>query len=280
MHAIHKILATTALCLAVGALEPAFAAVPNQTESALTAPTYEEYLTAKMQYSLEALAIAQGIQDKVTADAAASRWEAADRRLYENPAIALYWDIPTKEEQMAAAAHISSVFGNPEHIFRQLAAEKIRLSKAHYFNSEALALLLAGDPMYAYPCVPATPEVLQLFTAVFKHRLVACVGEKNLSGGPGYTPETAWVITADSENEKAIEHHITRKAKLNDAVGMIESDGMRFNMLNSGRQRMKDATYLFHTYRVVLNSSTSAYQLKQYFRIQARIQEAPHSQGS
>ena len=268
---IQKILSSIALCLAA---VPILAAEENQTEAASVSPTYEEYLTAKIKYCLEVLNISKGIHDKSSADAAVSRWEEAESRLHTHPAIVCYVDIPTKEEQAAAAAHISSISGN-ENIFRELEAEKIRLSKAYYYNSESLAFLLAGDPMCAYPCVPATPDVLQLFTAEFKMRLLAHVGVLNLAGGPGCTPETAWRIAAHPENEKAIERYITRKARLKYSPGMLEADGFRFNLTSSGRQRMEDGTYLFHIYRVIPNSSTSAYQLKQYFRIETVTHEKP-----
>ena len=115
----HKILATTALCLAA---VPILAAAENQTEAASVSPTYEEYLTAKIKYCLEVLNISKGIHDKSSADAAVSRWEEAESRLHTHPAIVCYADIPTKEEQAAAAAHISSISGN-ENIFRELEAE-------------------------------------------------------------------------------------------------------------------------------------------------------------
>lgn len=273
MLLLHRIIVTTLLCLAAVGVEPLFATESSQATVSPAPPTYEEYLTAKTQYCLEALTLAQGIHDKASADAAAARWAELDSCLHADSAIELYHDIPTEEELTEVVARISAIFGNTESIFRELTAEKIRLSKVNYFNSEALAVHLGGSPTNAYPRDPATPEVAQLFTDYYKKLLVSFIGENNLIGGPGYSTETAWVITSTPENEKNIERHIIRKSMLNYAEHMRVAEGFRYNMPSSGRQRMEGVTYLFHLYHVVPNNSLTAYHLKQYFRIEKAVQE-------
>lgn len=270
MPPFRKILVTSAICLGAGVLSADSAAVATRHDDWQLPARIDcdldckELYTDLVQQYNELLKLARGIHDKASADAAAEIW----RDLEVHATVLAIVALGTTEDEMdVELAEVSATYGAPHILEKELEAEKERLRKAYYFNSEELAFVLAGDSMAAYPCAPATPEVAQLFSAAFKNRLLACVGESNLSGGPGYSPETAWVITSTPENEKAVEAHITRLKKLNYAAGMREMQGLRFNMLSSGRQRMVDGTYLFHIYRVVPNGSCTAYQLKQYFRI-------------
>ena len=284
----HKILATTALCLtAVGGIlyaSPVTSASETDAaeeaewrrERSAVAQYYKPLLIQWVQYYQQLLALSRGIHDKASADAAAEPWLNAyvdlHRRLGE---FNLVFISPTEEEEAAAKAEVSATHGNHDKLEQELDDERARLKEAYYFNSEQLARVLADDPTAAYPCVPATPEVAQLFEDYYKKWLIAFLGENCLSGGPGHSPETAWIIVPTPGNEKAIERYITRKARLNYSPGMLEADGFRFNLTSSGRQRMEDGTYLFHIYRVIPNSSTSAYQLKQYFRIETVTHEKP-----
>ena len=275
-----RILATTALCLAAvgGILYASPVTSASETDAAEeaewrrerseVAQYYKPLLIQWEQYYQQLLALSRGIHDKASADAAAEPWLNAyvdlHRRLGEFDLVFLS---PTEEEEAAAKAEVSATHGNLDKLEQELDDERARLKEAYYFNSEQLAHVLADDPTAAYPCVPATPEVAQLFEDYYKKWLIAFLGENCLSGGPGHSPETAWIIVSTPGNEKAIKHSIIRLGKLNYAVSMREAEGLRFNMSDSGREKMPDVTYLFHDYRIVPDGASTAYQLKQYFRI-------------
>ena len=277
----HKILATTALCLAAvgGILYASPATSASETDAAeeaewrrersAVAQYYKPLLIQWVQYYQQLLALSRGIHDKASADAAAEPWLNAyvdlHRRLGEFNN--LIFISPTEEEEAAAKAEVSATHGNLDKLEQELDDERARLKEAYYFNSEQLARVLADDPTAAYPCVPATPEVAQLFEDYYKKWLISFLGENCLSGGPGHSPETAWIIVSTPGNEKAIKHSIIRLRKLNYEVSMREAEGLRFNMSDSGREKMPDVTYLFHDYRIVPDGASTAYQLKQYFRI-------------
>ena len=281
MPPFPKILATCALCLAAvgGILYASPVTSASETDAAeeaawrrersAVAQYYKPLLIQWVQYYQQLLALSRGIHDKASADAAAEPWLNAyvdlHRRLGEFNN--LIFISPTEEEEAAAKAEVSATHGNLDKLEQELDDERARLKEAYYFNSEQLARVLADDPTAAYPCVPATPEVAQLFEDYYKKWLISFLGENCLSGGPGHSPETAWIIVSTPGNEKAIKHSIIRLRKLNYEVSMREAEGLRFNMSDSGREKMPDVTYLFHDYRIVPDGASTAYQLKQYFRI-------------
>ena len=288
MPPFHRILATTALCLAAvgGILYASPVTSASETDAAeeaewrrersAVAQYYKPLLIQWVQYYQQLLALSRGIHDKASADAAAEPWLNAyvdlHRRLGE---FDLVFISPTEEEEAAAKAEVSATHGNHDKLEQELDDERARLKEAYYFNSEQLAHVLADDPTAAYPCVPATPEVAQLFEDYYKKWLIAFLGENCLSGGPGHSPETAWIIVSTPGNEKAIKHSIIRLGKLNYAVSMREAEGLRFNMSHSGREKMPDDAYLFHDYRIVPDGASTAYQLKQYFRIKRSVAVRP-----
>ena len=275
-----RILATTAICLAAvgGILYASPITSASETDAAeeaewrrersAVAQYYKPLLIQWVQYYQQLLALSRGIHDKASADAAAEPWLNAyvdlHRRLGE---FNLFFISPTEEEEAAAKAEVSATHGNLDKLEQEMDDERARLKEAYYFNSEQLARVLEDDPTAAYPCVPATPEVAQLFEDYYKKWLISFLGENCLSGGPGHSPETAWIIVSTPGNEKAIKHSIIRLRKLNYEVSMREAEGLRFNMSDSGREKMPDVTYLFHDYRIVPDGASTAYQLKQYFRI-------------
>ena len=288
MPQLRKILAITAICLAAveGILYASPVTSASETDAAeeaewrrersAVAQYYKPLLIQWVQYYQQLLALSRGIHDKASADAAAEPWLNAyvdlHRRLGE---FDLVFISPTEEEEAAAKAEVSATHGNHDKLEQELDDERARLKEAYYFNSEQLAHVLAGDPTAAYPCVPATPEVAQLFETYYKKWLIAFLGENCLSGGPGHSPETAWIIVSTPGNEKAIKHSIIRLRKLNYAVSMREAEGLRFNMSHSGREKMPDDAYLFHDYRIVPDGASTAYQLKQYFRIKRSVAVRP-----
>ena len=288
MPPFPKILATCAFCLAAvgGILYASPVTSASETDAAeeaewrrersAVAQYYKPLLIQWVQYYQQLLALSRGIHDKASADAAAEPWLNAyvdlHRRLGE---FDLVFISPTEEEEAAAKAEVSATHGNHDKLEQELDDERARLKEAYYFNSEQLAHVLADDPTAAYPCVPATPEVAQLFEDYYKKWLIAFLGENCLSGGPGHSPETAWIIVSTPGNEKAIKHSIIRLGKLNYAVSMREAEGLRFNMSHSGREKMPDDAYLFHDYRIVPDGASTAYQLKQYFRIKRSVAVRP-----
>ena len=293
MPPFHRILATSALCLAAvgGILYASPVTSASETDAAeeaewrrersAVAQYYKPLLIQWVQYYQQLLALSRGIHDKASADAAAEPWLNAyvdlHRRLGE---FDLVFISPTEEEEAAAKAEVSATHGNLDKLEQELDDERARLKEAYYFNSEQLAHVLADDPTAAYPCVPATPEVAQLFEDYYKKWLIAFLGENCLSGGPGHSPETAWIIVSTPGNEKAIKHSIIRLGKLNYAVSMREAEGFRFNMSDSGREKMPDDAYLFHDYRIVPDGASTAYQLKQYFRIKRSVAVRPSNSTS
>ncbi len=283
MPTIPRILTTTALCLAAmgGMLHATSSTIHSEADEVLD-PTwwkqerqkYKPCMIAWVEYYKQLLVLARDVHDKDSADAAAVLWEKAYIDLHQQPEIVCFFT-PTEEEEAAILAEVSATNGNLHDLEQEVEAERARLKKAYYFHSESLARAMDGDPVYAYPCIPATPEVTQLFTDYYKTRLASLIGVGNLRGGLGFSPEKAWLITTTQENGVAIEKHITRKGKLNFQVVFAETKGFRFILSDSGHQRIGEVTYLFHLYVVVPNGGTAAYQLKQYFCIEKEAHEKP-----
>lgn len=232
-----------------------------------SAQDYKAWMIAWVEYYKQLLVLARGVHDKDSADAAALLWEKAYIEFHQKPEIGCFFS-PTEEEDSATLAEVSATHGNLHVLEKELEAERSRLKKAYYFHSEHLARAMDGDPVYAYPCIPATPDVAQSFADYYKASLAALTGAENLHGGPGFSTETAWRITTTQENEAAIKKHITRKGKLNFQVVFAETKDFRFILSASGRKGKEDDSSLFHLYTVVPNGDTTAYQLKQYFRME------------
>ena len=283
MPIFQKILSSIALCLAAvgGMLHATSATSLSEADEALDSAWWEQErqkykprMIAWVEYYKQLLILVRGVHDKDSADAAAVLWENAYIELHQQPEIVCFYS-PTEEEEAATLAEVSATHGNLHVLEQEVDAERARLKKAYYFHSESLARAMDGDPVYAYPCIPATPEVTQLFTDYYKTRLASLIGVGNLRGGLGFSPEKAWLITTTQENGVAIEKHITRKGKLNFQVVFAETKGFRFILSDSGHQRIGEVTYLFHLYVVVPNGGTAAYQLKQYFCIEKEAHEKP-----
>ena len=157
----------------------------------------------------------RGINSRETADAAAATLNAAQKTLREITPVLRSLD---QDEVMTIVFKTRA----------QMAQEIQRLTKENFYGSEALALEITGNASMARPALPLTDELKAEFinmdgkatppppVVVLEEGEGGSVRiveqgddedeedeeeELNVSGGPGFTQETAWVLEA-SDNEK------------------------------------------------------------------------------
>lgn len=154
----------------------------------------------------------RGINSRETADAAAATLNAAQKTLREITPVLRSLD---QDEVMTIVFKARA----------QMNLEIQRLEKENFYGSEALALEITGNASMARPALPLTDELKAEFinmdgkatppppVVVLEEGEDGSVHiveqgddedeeeELNVSGGPGFTQETAWVLEA-SDNEK------------------------------------------------------------------------------
>ena len=157
----------------------------------------------------------RGINSRETADAAAAPLDAAEETLHEITPVLRSLD----QDEV-----LTIVFKTREQMNKEIQ----RLEKENFYGSEFLALKITGNAFLARPALPLTDELKAEFinmdgkatpptpVVVLEEGEGGSVHiveqgddeeeedeeeEPNVSGGPGFTQETAWVLEA-SDNEK------------------------------------------------------------------------------
>ena len=150
--------------------------------------------SAQSQRNQRRLSILSSVTDRATADAAADYLQ-----------------------DLSSAAHDLGFdytsLGAPPDTEESIDALKDELCAHHYYGSELLAGHL-GSPHDAYKAEPLTPEIGQMLHDLFRDRLAnsAYNEHRDISGGPGFTPETAWRVPASISIARIRNYNLTDDA--------------------------------------------------------------------
>lgn len=175
-------------------------------------------------------AILRSVQNKEDADAAADTLAdlCSDAHMHDLPE-------PTLE---ACAPYINEYM-----------AEEDRLEAARYYGSTLLAQFL-NDPLGVYEPQELTPaaEIEHIIRAALQAS--PCVAHRSLTGGPGFTKETAWVIPAEAVrggDDNFWELDLTKNIFVPDSRFEFVLDNTdRFGFLNGRLYRAKKVCALLH----------------------------------
>lgn len=177
-------------------------------------------------------AILRGVQNKEDADAAADTLAdlCSDAHMHDLPE-------PTLE---ACKPYINEYM-----------AEEGRLEAARYYGSTLLAQFL-NDPLGVYEPQELTPAAAAEIEHIIRAALQAtpCVAHRSLTGGPGFTKETAWVIPAEAVrggDDNIWEHDLTKNIFVPDSrFGFVLDNTDRFGFLNGRLYRVEKVRALLH----------------------------------
>lgn len=130
-------------------------------------------------------------------------------------------------------------------------AEEDRLEAARYYGSTLLAQFL-NDPLGVYEPQELTPAAAAEIEHIIRAALQAspCVAHRSLTGGPGFTKETAWVIPAEAVrggDDNFWELDLTKNIFVPDSRFEFALDNTdRFGFLNGRLYRAKKVCALLH----------------------------------
>lgn len=177
-------------------------------------------------------AILRGVQNKEDADAAADTLAdlCSDAHMHDLPE-------PTLE---ACKPYINEYM-----------AEGDRLEAARYYGSTLLAQF-RNDPLGVYEPQELTPAAAAEIEHIIRAALQAspCVAHRSLTGGPGFTKETAWVIPAEAVrggDDNFWELDLTKNIFVPDSRFEFALDNTdRFGFLNGRLYRVEKVRALLH----------------------------------
>lgn len=177
-------------------------------------------------------AILRSVQNKEDADAAADTLAdlCSDAHMHDLPEPTLEARKPYINEYMA---------------------EEDRLEAARYYGSTLLAQFL-NDPLGVYEPQELTPAAAAEIEHIIRAALQAspCVALRSLTGGPGFTKETAWVIPAEAVrgfDDNIWEHDLTKNIFVPDSrFGFVLDNTDRFGFLNGRLYRAEKVRALLH----------------------------------
>lgn len=151
------------------------------------------------------LKIMQNVHDKETADAAVHLLEKQYKLLTHELL------------QVLKSTNVEARFQIYTSYSHQLNARDQELKKQFYFGSTLLARELAGSTSYT---VPPTPLPEDLKTKLIKNKPFEYSAEIQITGGNGFTRETAWKLTTQKQEQEPepakhiILHHMDTKLDL------------------------------------------------------------------
>lgn len=223
---------------------------------------YREHYRLESQALLKELQLFRSIQDKASADAAIT----PIMKAYDEWEQLLYIQTLACSEvdKQAARAAVQTELNFHEDLYDALDSEKIRLHRAHYFGSIALAEYLTNNPANALQPQPAPPHIIQMYTEE-KYRDLRRDGL--ISGGNGTSETTAWQIPLSATD--AVKYHITRHRE---AAG---KQVLQFRPMENGfsmqriisRKRANGKSYIRHVIILVSEDYSTAYKFEQYFEL-------------
>ncbi len=190
-------------------------------------PSDRVYTEAEMEAALQKFAelnnkmaeLLRGVHDRATADAAAPAYTALEKELHADELDRALQQLTEKKGYSVLVEHL-----------RVGSETEEKLEEAFYYGSTALAKAVSGDATDALQPVPLTPEVQ---TALLRsdeetERFVGImdgvkISDDKISGGPGFTRETAWVCTAENRREASVMAQMIIFRRYEGSVNMVDS---------------------------------------------------------
>ena len=223
---------------------------------------YRKHYRLESQALLKELQLFRSIQDKASADAAITpimkaydEWE----QLIYIQTLAC-----SEADKQAARAAVQTELDFHEDLYDALASEKIRLHRAHYFGSIALAEYLTKNPANALQPQPAPPHIIQMYTEE-KYRNLRKDGL--ISGGDGTSEATAWQVALSPAN--AVKYHILHHREFAGKQVLkfrpLEHD-FEYQRIIS-RKKANGKSYIRHVIILVSEDYSTAYKFEQYFEL-------------
>lgn len=206
-------------------------------------PQLRQMLSEAIRAMASVTELLEGVQDRATADAAAERLKVRMALLSELGYGLQYIPYPLVLQAMSEAGITQE---------RTESTQK-RLEENRYYSSTALAEAM-GEPAYkAMELIVPAPELL----AALEQSLRAAAAQvPNISGGPGFSKDSAWVLTA--------EHNFADiSVLLENAISVADSQGEK----QEGQIVHDEKGRLFVRYEYVISNDGKASVVEQWYMI-------------
>ena len=206
-------------------------------------PQLRQMLSEAIRAMASVTELLEGVQNRATADAAAERLKVRMALLSELGYGLQYIPYPLVLQAMSEAGITQE---------RTESTQK-RLEENRYYGSTALAEAM-GEPAYkAMELIAPTPELL---AALEQSLRSAAAQVPNISGGPGFSKDGAWVLTA--------EHNFAVVANLlENAISVADSQGEK----QDGQIIHDEKGRLFIRYEYVIPSGDKASVVDQWYMV-------------
>lgn len=206
-------------------------------------PQLRQMLSEAIRAMASVTELLEGVQDRATADAAAERLKVRMALLSELGYGLQYIPYPLVLQAMSEAGITQE---------RTESTQK-RLEENRYYGSTALAEAM-GEPAYkAMELIAPTPELL---AALEQSLRSAAAQVPNISGGPGFSKESAWGLTA--------EHNFAVIANLlEDAISVADSQAEK----QDGQIVHDEQGRLFVRYEYVISRNGKATVVELWYMV-------------
>ena len=214
-----RILPLLMLCAPLTAEEPGvMAAVAAQNPAGEYAALLQQITT-----------LLNGVHDQAGADAAAKHY------------ISLYTKLDSMEDN--GPEDISDLYAAYE-------ASKERVEQNYFYGSQALANAMVGNPSRGICPSPVTPQIESELAERLQlaYSLLPDVVKKGVSGGPGLSKETAWVITTEKPHAQRAEYIFTHLFQPYRLIGL--EDATSSTLLRSRVEHTE--THIYRIYSLEL----------------------------
>ncbi len=205
----------------------------------------------------------RGVCNKETADAAATLFHRHMQRLDELAAIFRQMNPDTVQQAMADA----------EMRYPNTRKEMARLLLADFYHSAALSEAIMESPVHALPAQNLPADLQQKLeqtaqdTAFFREKM-----GQNISGGYGFTPQTAWVLRA-APDIRLQETCTVLAGYLFPNTGILESAGLEASAVYS-EKLFTDGKALIRLCVDIIptgDSPNARYRFNQWFDVSALV---------
>lgn len=214
-----RILPLLMLCAPLTAEEPGvMAAVAAQNPAGEYAALLQQITT-----------LLNGVHDQAGADAAAKHY------------ISLYTKLDSMEDN--CPEDISDLYADYE-------ASKERVEQNYFYGSQALANAMVGNPSRGICPSPVTPQIESELAERLQlaYSLLPDVVKKGVSGGPGLSRETAWIITSEKPHAQRAEYIFTHLFQPYRLIGL--GDATSSTLLRSRVEHTE--THIYRIYSLEL----------------------------
>lgn len=211
------------------------------------------------------LCLLQGVRDRASADAAAAEWDKEETLYYSNPVVLANPVFCSEHEQESAYNKVQLSIGHPWQLGDAVEAEKARLRQVYFYGSEQLAFRLCGYPHAAYRMQPPTPEALQVYESYQRRRFNDTWGKSSVQGGPGFSADTAWLLTPRADDYAAL-RLTPRRASLPDDHFRALGNGYR-HLVTEHMRNIGGKTYVLHSVILVKDGESAACRLEQWYQL-------------